>query len=330
MAVAVPAGAPPEPVNRPPQVLLSPEVPVREAAQNALTTGLEGLIFHRPGVIAGEVEPLHQLRVTARRLRAVVELFDGVIHATRANIYRRDLRWVGHTAGAVRECDVWQELLRDLSTKLQPSMRDALAPVYEALAERRRAELAKVVELLESDRYRKLMVRLSSTLLKKTRPGLTVGSAAVAMVRPTARAVARVGATLQESSTSEAFHRLRIRVKRLRYMLEMLRKIGGKRTKKAVRRLEEMQELLGTHHDAVTAIAWLREFAVSATVAPATLLAVGALIQSLDKRARKLAIRTVKDWKRLNRSAVIADALAEIAHNGRAAAPLENETVHIS
>src|SRR5438132_75091 len=127
MTIAVPAGAAPESVNRPQQVLLSPSVPVCEAAQGALTTGLDGLIFHQPGVIAGEVEPLHQLRVTARRLRAVVELFDGVIHGTRANIYRRDLRWVGHTAGAVRECDVWQELLQDLSTKLQSSMRDALA-----------------------------------------------------------------------------------------------------------------------------------------------------------------------------------------------------------
>jgi triphosphatase len=329
MTIAVPAGAAPESVNRPQQVLLSPSVPVCEAAQGALTTGLDGLIFHRPGVIAGEVEPLHQLRVTARRLRAVVELFDGVIHGTRANIYRRDLRWVGHTAGAVRECDVWQELLRDLSTKLQSPMRDALAPVYEALAERRRAELATVVELLESDRYRKLMVRLSSTLVKKIPPELTVGTSAVAMVRPTARAVVHAGARLQESSPPEAFHRLRIRVKRLRYMLEMLRKIGGKRTKKAVRRLEEMQELLGTHHDAVTAIAWLREFAASSGAPPETLLATGALIQSLDKRVRKLAARADKAWKKVNRS-VIRDALAEIAQNARTATPLEMQTVDIS
>src|SRR5437764_271800 len=83
-------------------------------------------------------------------------------------------------------------------------------------------------------------VLLSSTLVKKIPPELTVGTSAVAMVRPTARAVVHAGARLQASSPPEAFHRLRIRVKRLRYMLEMLRKIGGKRTKKAVRRLEEM------------------------------------------------------------------------------------------
>jgi CHAD domain-containing protein len=209
-------------------------------------------------------------------------------------------------------------------------MRNALAPVYEALAERRRAELAKVVELLESERYQKLMVRLSSTLVRKIPPQTTVGTSALSMIRPTARAVSHAGARLQESSPPEAFHRLRIRVKRLRYMLEMLRKIGGKRTKKAVRRLEEMQELLGAHHDAVTAIVWLREFAASGTAAPETLLAAGALLQSLDKRVRKLAVRAGKAWKKINRSAAIRDALAEIARNARAAAPLQIQTVDIS
>jgi CHAD domain-containing protein len=319
------APATPAPVTRPRQVLLSAGEHLGAAGQRALAIGLENLIAHGNGTVAGDVEPIHQLRVATRRLRATVELFDRVFHTTRAKIYRRDLRWAGHTAGGVRECDVWGELLRALAAKLEPSLRDSLAPAYQALAERRRVELAKVVELVESEQYQRLMARLASPLVKKSPPEATVGAFVIVTVRRAVASISRAGSRLEPSSSPELFHRLRIRLKRLRYMLEMLRDIGGKRARKAIRRLEDMQELLGSQHDAVTAIAWLREFACSAGVPPQTLLATGALIQSLDKRAAKLAARSVRRWKKLERSGILADAVAALAASAHAATQTDKE-----
>jgi len=54
-------------------------------------------------------------------------------------------------------------------------------------------------------------------------------------------------------------------------------------------------------------------------VPPATLLAAGALIQSLLKRQRKLAARCLKRWKRVERSGIIREAIAEIGRKAHTA-----------
>jgi CHAD domain len=110
------------------------------------------------------------------------------------------------------------------------------------------------------------------------------------------------------------FHRLRVRVKRLRYAFEMLPGMCGKRSRKALARLEQMQELLGAHQDLVAMLAWLRDYAGGAhDVAPETLMAVGALVQTLGERRRKLAVQTYRRWRKVARAGVIKDALNEIS-----------------
>ena len=91
---------------------------------------------------------------------------------------------------------------------------------------------------------------------------------------------------------------MRIHTKRLRYALEMTDEMTGRRGRKAVKRLTEMQDLLGSHHDAVIAIAWLRRFADTANAPPAALLAAGALIQSLHRLQIKLTSRSLEHWEK--------------------------------
>jgi CHAD domain-containing protein len=140
---------------------------------------------------------------------------------------------------------------------------------------------------------------------------------APAMFRPIARSVMRAGAKLEPESPPELYHRLRIRIKRLRYAFEMNEELAGKRGRKTVKRLVEMQELLGQHHDAVVAIEWLRRFAGTSNAPPPSLLAAGSLIQSLHRRQQKLTTRATKQWKKIERADIIRDTLAEVARNGQ-------------
>jgi CHAD domain-containing protein len=53
-------------------------------------------------------------------------------------------------------------------------------------------------------------------------------------------------------------HQARIRTKRVRYAAEALTPVFGKPARRFARRAESLQEVLGTHQDAVMTIEWLR------------------------------------------------------------------------
>ena len=89
------ASAPP---SRAPRAVIVPDLPIADAARLAMATGVAAMMHHEAEALAGEVEPLHQMRVAARRLRATVQLFAGVIHGSRLATYKRDLPWLGREA----------------------------------------------------------------------------------------------------------------------------------------------------------------------------------------------------------------------------------------
>src|SRR5208337_3235076 len=89
--------------------------------------------------------------------------------------------------------------------------------------------------------------------------------------------------------------------------------------RKTLARLEELQELLGLYHDVTVASAWLLSYAETSGAPPKTLLAAGALIQSLASRERKLRRRGMRAWRRFERSDAMHDTLEEIRRAGRLA-----------
>ncbi len=306
--------------DAPPRRLeLSPGETVVAAARKAIAFGAEALLWHQSAAESGDEEPLHQLRVSARRLRASIELFASVIYAAQLKLYRRDLPWVGAQAGAVRECDVTAALIGVRAAKIDTDLKDAIAPMVEALGDRRKSEHAKLYALLASKRYRGLIAKLSEPAIKKLGADRILGPVAAQLIRPATHSAARLGRKLHADAPAMVFHKLRVRIKRLRYELEMVAPLGARRHKKALARLEALQELLGLFHDTSVAHAWLLSYAETSAAPPRTVLAAGAMIQSLDSREKKLRRRCTKAWRRFERSDAVSDALAEIRRAGRLA-----------
>jgi CHAD domain-containing protein len=308
----VPTGA--EPRARPVRVpLLLPDEPLTAAAGRALAFGTEALMHEVPAAEAGDVEAIHQLRVATRRIRAAIELFAPVLHGTRVRLWRRDLGWIATQAGAVRECDVIPVAIRNREDRIDPQLGAALGPVYDSLTARRAAELAKLKQSLGSQRFVVLIDRLGKPVFRKVAPDAKLGPAAATLLRPVVRAVTRAGANLGEEPADDRLHRLRVRIKRLRYSFEMLAAFGGKRLKKTLSRLRDLQELLGECNDVAVTIAYLRSYAASSGAPPETVLGAGALIQSLAGRRRKLVRRALRAWQRLDRGGRLAATVSEIA-----------------
>lgn len=313
MAEASPADAPTR------RVTLHPGECVADAARKAIAFGVESIRLNQDAAAGGDAEPLHQLRVASRRLRASIELFSGVIYAGPLKIYRRDVPWILGQAGTVRECDVTSALLRNRAAKIDPELRESMAPLLEALDARRKSEHAVLYEMLASKRFRSLLAKISHPPTKKVGGARTLGAAAPQLIRTIVRSAMRFGGKLESHAPAAAFHKLRVRIKRLRYALEMLRPLGGKRHKRTLRRLEELQETLGMYHDVVVASAWLRQYAETSAAPPKTILAAGALIQSLATREAKLRRRGIKSWRRFERSDTMRHALDEIRRAGKLA-----------
>ncbi|MGO9603035.1 MAG: CHAD domain-containing protein [Candidatus Binataceae bacterium] len=310
----------PEPAPRPappPKLVLTPEETLAASATSAIAYGRFALERHHPAAAAGETEPIHQLRVATRRLRATLQLFASITHAGYVNTIERDLTWMAQAAGAAREREITAGALRERAAKLDPAVAESLATIYATLDRERSEKLAQLRKVLASRHYRTMLARLDRPRLRKTGPDAILGVNAFSMLRPIARAAAHAGAELNASSPPATIHRLRVRVKRLRYAIEMLSALGGKRCRRLLARLEELQELLGSLNDVSVAIVWLIGFPHTAGVAPGAVLAAGAMAQSLRNRSAKLARRCIKAWRKLEKSGAIADALDEIRRQGK-------------
>src|SRR6266702_1986654 len=91
-------------------LVLSPDDGAAVAARVVVRFHLRTFVRVEPAARAGEVEPVHQLRVATRRLRAALRLFAPLLPARFAAAAHRDLAWLGGAIGAVR--DLAPDLLR--------------------------------------------------------------------------------------------------------------------------------------------------------------------------------------------------------------------------
>src|SRR5207244_5451279 len=139
-----------------------------------------------------------------------------------------------------------------------------------------------------------------------------LGDVAPEVVAPLLGDVLRSARRAAEDSSAPVLHRVRVRAKRLRYALETLEGLGGGSLNKLIRRLVRLQDVLGGCQDAVTGMAWLRDWAGRGEHLPAALLATGALIQVLRSRERRLRRRFPRAWRRIDRRKVRAGVRDEL------------------
>jgi CHAD domain-containing protein len=285
---------------RPPA--LSADDDARVAARRVLAFHLAAFEGEVPAARSGDVEAVHQLRVATRRLRATLQLFTPMLPASTVGAVTEALAWFGRGIGGVRDLDVLALAVAARGRRLGDEARAALGPLEHDVLERRAVALAELGRMLDTTQCRRLLARLTHLTASRpaTRAPVRLGDVAAGLVRPLLRAVQRAGRDLDEETPAVALHRLRVRAKRLRYACETLASLVGDDMRPVTRRLVRLQDVLGEHQDAVTQAAWLRAYAGSAQLPPATLLSAGALVDRLDRRALKLRGRVPRVWRRVS------------------------------
>ena len=236
--------------------------PVAESARRSLRRLFDKLLAREEAVIADEdIENIHQMRVTTRRLRASLQVLEGVYDHKLIRRYRRGLRRIAQALGAVRDRDVFLEHLVAYRDEVLEERRAVLEPLMAAVEAERAQARSALLEALGSKGYSKfkrefvgfLILRGTGELpppaLGITQRGRDFAGSAIWRHYELWRAYE----TVLPGGSDENLHQARIAGKHLRYTIEFFADALGLNVKKMLAPLIALQECLGTMQDAVTA-----------------------------------------------------------------------------
>jgi len=284
---------------------------VETAARKIICRHLLRLRQHDPGSrIGDDSEALHDMRVAVRRLRAAVRAFPAGFPARMLKRFTQELRWLGSITGPVRDLDVQLARLHQHSMALPRGHRAGLSSLHEHMQVERARLRGELQCGLESQRYFDLLIRLEGYAYGQPRvhphdaaAREPIASAGAQKIRRALRRLLKRGTAVRGAPTPEDLHALRIRAKQLRYLLEFLQELTGKRGRRLVKRLVELQDLLGTYHDAIVTAEMVRQFAegMGAQLGAGSLLTLGAVASSALHVAEDKCRDFERTWKRFAR-----------------------------
>ncbi|PZU94805.1 MAG: hypothetical protein DI527_02355 [Chelatococcus sp.] len=250
----------------------------------------------------GTSEVLHQARVCVRRLRASLTLLGAALGWRGGEAVRGELKWLSDCLGQAREYDVFVKSALARAEAAHPD-----APGFEALraAFRRRQDeaAAGVGQALRSPRLLGLnldmLARFDTLAPGDFEPGKTAGAGGEAAwrrlekeLRRRLKSLVRDADALEELS-AEKQHGIRIRAKKLRYMLEPFADlVPPRRFRAIVAALQAIQDELGDINDdrvnCALALAHARAHAgppqADDDPAPASLFAAGLIVAICRER----------------------------------------------
>ncbi len=207
----------------------------------------------------GVAEGVHQMRVAIRRLRAVLAAMRRMLPQEHYRWANGELKWIGGALGAARNWDVFAE---NLVGPLEGALADA--PELETLsraAERHRAKAYDEVRgVIASARYTESIMRLARWFEARGWRDQPVSEDSARLVAPLREVAPDLLRRLHKKASrrSRRFaqlppqdrHKLRIALKKLRYTIEFLETIYGRRAvARYMRRLKPLQEGLGHESD---------------------------------------------------------------------------------
>ena len=299
-----------------PQHPLSPTDPLIQLAYYHLAQQARILRLQQPRAWEGlEPEGVHQMRVAMRHIRAALRVFREVLPARTVVGLNAEFRWAARVLGEVRDLDVYRENLTHYMEAIPADDAAHLALYERHLAEEWQHSRRRLIKTFSSRRYIRLMERFKrfvqrgpSAVALRQFGAIRICDAAAPAVDRNLRQLLKRGRAIEPDSPAELLHALRIRGKRLRYLLEFLREVYkafGDPLKKPIDAIKQLQDVLGNHQDACVASERLRDYAQAVPLRKTDrrlLLALGQLISSQDQHAAAEHHRFGKVWRRFEKT----------------------------
>jgi CHAD domain-containing protein len=287
-----------------------PDDPAGQVVSTTLRQAVSRIALTEPQVRRGEVEGIHRLRTTTRRLRSELRALERFADVHWHEHLEEELKWLATRLGDVRDMDILLARLKMAAAKAEE--RDAsdavLAPLFEKFQSRRAQAAWSLSDALHGDRYRGLLASLEQAALE---PPLTDAAAEPCRTAlpPAARGawqrLKKGGRSLRPADPDQEFHKLRKTAKRARYTAELVAPLirGGaaKGSDRFIRLVTEVQDVLGEHQDAVVAAHEIEIGLAEYFDKPDFVQAAQALLECERDKAQAARAAFFKVWSKLDR-----------------------------
>ncbi len=259
--------------------------PASAAANGAMST------FAPPRRRTDETDRVHQSRVAMRRIRSNLRTFRLAVDPGWSTALRAELSWYSRCLGESRDLYV----LRDMLTVNGPVLLDEseLKPIVDIVDQSIAGARARVGVARSGDRHAQLVdqVRMLRDIPQFTdKAGRPAVELMPTLLHRAWLDVRGAGRTARKDSSIQNLHKLRIRLKGLRYGSETVAVVSGDPAQRTARAAEKLQGKLGDLLDATHSVEWLQAVADShPELARST--------ESLMVVQRAAAVVTRRGWK---------------------------------
>jgi CHAD domain-containing protein len=275
--------------------------PPTDPVHRAVAEQVEQLVVWDRAVRADVYDSVHQMRVTTRKIRSLLQASEGAFGISDDAWILDELRQLAAVLGVARDAEVLAERYERALDELPDEL--VRGPVRERLVDgankHYKAGLRRSLIAMRSQRYFRLLDALEGLVAAEpavTTPGgepveLTIDSAYRRV-----RKAAKRAADAAEQDRDEALHRIRKGAKRLRYTAAATGedKVSG--------RAKTIQTLLGDHQDSVVSRTHLSHQAETAHAAGEDTFTYGLLYQLEDDLARRSRAQLDDALRKLDRS----------------------------
>jgi CHAD domain-containing protein len=274
-----------------------PEDPIHRAVAEQV----DQLVEWDRAVRADVYDSVHQMRVTTRKIRSLLQASEGAFGISDDAWILDELRQLASVLGVARDAEVlaerYEQALDDLPAEL------VRGPIRKRLVDgakrRYQSGLRRSLIAMRSERYFRLLDALDGLVAAEPAPTaageepltVTIGSAYKRV-----RKAAKNAADAVDEDRDEALHRIRKGAKRLRYTA------AATGADKVSDRAKTIQTLLGDHQDSVVSRTHLAQQADAAHAAGEDTFTYGLLYAHEDAVARQAREQLDSALKKLDRS----------------------------
>jgi CHAD domain-containing protein len=260
-----------------------------------------------PARLGESPEPLHRLRVTARRMQTILSLFHAHLPSGVRNS-RPTIKGLLDALGLVRDADIRVEAVNSFRSRLPEGERGGLDPLLRYLQLERARARSTMLRALDAKRAREWLDTLPDQLARtppSTSSASSRNTAALAVVpdliRNRYRKLRKSARRLTGRSSMAEFHEVRVRAKKLRYALEVVAPTYAKPANRMLAALHKLQSRLGTQHDADVVGHYLTQLAAHAPAdfPAATLFMMGRMAEQRGREAVRLGKKVARPWRRV-------------------------------
>jgi CHAD domain-containing protein len=296
-----------------PKPLLDPLLTIHEAVRRLLFHQYRIVLINvEEAVKAADSEALHDLRIAVRRMRAILRAFSKLLKPTSAERINMDLQRLNRVLGIARDLDVWIGFCSKESVAAQFTGHRLWAGFVAHQLELRRLQQATVRRHLHGAGFSGLRLRVGR-FLRAELPKAARSEPPMPLERPARRALAKnlrqvqKLAHLRHSRSPEKIHRLRIALRRVRYLSGFFGDVLGKPVQRLLKRAHAVESAIGRIRDADLALQRI----LSEGPTPPRLL-----VRELERRRMGDTAELDGAWKRFTDPQFVAELTQELERQG--------------